>query len=529
VRCPAPASSGVSRLAVLATWLGCALGSGLAPGDTSGATALPAPATRRFTEITTPDFVLITPADEPQAGELAARLLTFRRALDGLLGAELRSPLPTTIFALDGDTWTRYAQPRPGMAGYFTSQPFAADLMFDASLPGPQPLELMLHEYTHHLLRALGPVRLPPFVDEGLAQVLGNARFAPRVIRFGLRPDHLALLRTSTWLPFGQLADVRRSDAHYLDDALARAFYAQSWATMYYVLSPEAGARQRLADYLQRLRSAPQDDLTGRDAEGSDDAAVAQLVGRPLERANAAISRFVLAREAPMEIVIRVPRERDAAPMQARRIGADEYDVRLGELLLRLGNRGTLARALLRGVAEDSPFAPRARVGAALAVLQSGDVDFATALLDAPEVAVGIDLQTGVQLGRGLLQLSLAGTPATAAARIPRLARAQELFAAALDAPCCWLEATQGYVLAMLAQQQPQPGLLARALKAYGAAPSNPELAAAVALVHESEGRPAQARAYWRAAARSLPPGPARARTLERLQLVPAPKGDATL
>ena len=524
---------------MLLLWLGLApLGLRAAAADGApamAAAAAPASgvAARTYEEVTTPDFVLITPAGDSRARELAADLLTFRRALESSLGAPLRSSLPTTIFALEGEAWTRYAQPRAGMAGYFTAQPFAADLMFDASMPGQQPLELMLHEYTHHLLRTLGPIRLPPFVDEGLAQVLGTARFAPRVIRFGPRTDHLAQLRRSTWLPFEQLVDVRRSDAHYLDYSLARGFYAQAWATMFYVLSPETGSRRRLPAYLEQLRNAPEDDVR----EGADAAAGAMLdalVGQPRARANEAISRFLLGREAPAELAIRVPSERVEGELVARRIGADEYDVRLGELLLRLGNRGTLARGLLRGIAPDSPFAPRARVGAALAVLQSGDLAFATSLLDDPGLSLGLDTATGVRLARGLLQLSLTtpqseSEPASASAsvegtsRLQRLARARTLFEAALEAPCCWLEATQGYVLATLALQRPEPELLARALRAYGAAPSNPELASAVALVHEAAGHAAQARPYWSAAARNLRDGPARSRVLERLRREPPP------
>jgi len=443
-------------------------------------------------------------------------MLTFRRALESLLGTPLRATMPTTIFALAGADWTRYAQPRPGMAGYFAAQPFAADLMFDASMPGQQPLELMLHEYTHHLLRTLGPVGLAPFADEGLAEVLGTAQFSARAVRFPVRHDHLALLRTSSWLPFETFVQVRRRDAHYLDAAPARLFYAQAWATMFYVLTADADARPRLPAYLKAI-AAPTDPAA---MMATSRAAAEQLVGHPAAGANAAISRYVLARGAARDWVIPLSADEHLAAMSARRIGTDEYDVRLGEMLLRLGNRSTLARALFRTVPPDSAFAARAQVGAALAVLQSGDLQFATALLDDPAIGQDLDPGTAVQLARGLLQLSLpAAEPESAleVLRVQRLARARELFAAALAAPCCWLEATHGYVLAMVALQRPSPALLDQALRALAAAPSNPELAVAVALVHETEGRAAEALPYWAAAARSLQQGPARTRILERL------------
>jgi hypothetical protein len=493
----------VSRL--LARLAACALAAGAV-----AAGADPAPVDRAFTEVTTADFVLIAPEDEPRARALAAQIVTFRRALEALLGAPLHATTATTIFALGRDDWTRYAQPRPGMAGYFAAQPFATDLMFDASMPGQQPLELMLHEYTHHLLRTLGPLGLPPFVDEGLAEVLGTAQFTPRAVRFPARPDHLALLRSSAWLPFEDLAEVRRRDAHYLDPARARLFYAQAWATMFYVLAAEGGGPRRLPEYLEALRGAPE----------RAGPAVERLVGHPMPAANEAISRFVLARVPPRDWVIELPAQAGPPGMAVRRIGTDEYGVRLGELLLRLGNRGTLARALFRAVPAESPFAARAKVGAALAVLQSGDLQFATALLDDPALARDLDPATAVQLARGLLQLSLPGAELQSeneALRVQRLARARDLFAASLAAPCCWLEATHGHVLSMLALQRPSPELLEEALRALAAAPANPELAVAVALVHETQGRAAEALPYWAAAARSLQQGPARTRILERL------------
>lgn len=491
----------LARASRVLTWL---------PVCAFAASADPAHVGRAFTEVTTPDFVLIAPEGEPRARALATQIVTFRLALESLLGTPLRTTTPTTIFALGGADWTRYAQPRPGMAGYFSAQPFATDLMFDDSMPGRQPLELMLHEYTHHLLRTLGPLGLPPFVDEGLAEVLGTARFSARFVRFPSRPDHLALLRGAPWLPFEEFVGVRRHDAQYLEPARARLFYAQAWATMSYVLTSDDGARRRLPAYLESLRG-PRDRTT---------VAAEQLVGLPAADANEAISKFTLARVAPREWVIRLPEAAGHAGMSVRRIGADEYAVRLGGLLLRLGNRGTLARALFRGVPAESPFVARAQVGAALAVLQSGDLQFAAALLDDPALASGLDPGTAVQLARGMLQLSLPGTEldsATEALRVQRLARARDLFASALAAPCCWLEATHGHVLAMLALQRPSPTLLDEALRALAAAPSNPELAVAVALVHETQGRAAEALPYWAVAARSLQQGPARTRILERL------------
>lgn len=521
--------AGAAAVTIAAAWLVSAGGAaGAAPRE-------PARAVREYTEIVTPQFTLLTSQPPAEARSVAQRLWAFRLALESLLGAPLESAVPVTIFALDGESWRRYAAPRSGLAGWFSGEPFAADLMFDASTGAQQALELTLHEYTHHLLRALGagPGRLPPFLDEGLAELFGTARFTRDALRFAPRADHITALRGADWLPFERVLEVGRRDAEFMEHGPARLFYAQAWATAYYVLAGDSAAgRTRLPAYLATLREI---DADGGSAvrERVQRRAAEQLVGHPAASANEAIRRAVLRGGSLGEPSVPLPRAaREPVPMALRRIGADEFEVRLAELMLRLGNRATLARGLLRAVPEDSPFAPRARVGAALAVLQSGELPFASALLDDPALASGIDAATGVRLGRGLLQLGLpssqelAGTVAGAGTaafpadealrRRQRLERSRDLFAAALATPGASAEATWGYVLATLSLGRREPDLLDRAIQAYATAPGNPELAIAVAMVLEAEGHAPAARRFWAEAARNLRPGPERDRVLAR-------------
>ena len=501
-------------------------------------TAAAAPrSAREYTELATPHFTLLTAQGPDEARAVAQRLWAFRLALEALLGAPLESSVPVTIFALDGEDWRRYAAPRSGLAGWFSAEPFAADLMFDASTKPRQALELTLHEYTHHLLRALGagPQRLPPFLDEGLAELFGAARFTPRELRFEPRVDHLALLRGESWMPFERALEVGRRDAEYLEHGPARLFYAQAWATAYYVLATDATrGRQPLPAYLAALREIDVDaDAASR--ERVQRRAAEQLLGHGADAANDAIRSALLRRGALGDVVLRLPRAAlQPVPMSVRHVEVEEFELRLAELMLRLGNRATLARGLLRAVPEGSPFAPRARVGAALAVLQSGERPYATALLDDPALEGGIDAGTGVRLARGLLQLGLPSSDELAAtgaradvdateagARRLRLERARRLFAAALSTPGVAAEATWGHVVATLALGLREPELLDRAVQAYATAPGNPELAVAVALAHEAEGHRAEARRFWMEAVRNLRPGAERERILARLAASP--------
>jgi hypothetical protein len=517
---------------------------------------------RTYTELVTPHFTLLTTQDARRARGVAQRLWAFRLALESRLGVSLDSSVPVSIFALEGEDWQRYAQPRSGLAGGFSAQPFAVDLMFDASAGERHALQLTLHEYTHHLLRSLGigPSRLPPFLDEGLAELFGAAQFGARALRLAPRPLHLAQLRGSPWLPFERALEVGRRDAEYVEHAPARTFYAQAWGTAFFVLATEDPRRPRLPAYVAALREIdPALDAGGRAV--LQRRAAEALVGVPAARANEVIGRFLLGEERSGELRLPLPRAAlGPVPATVRRIGQEEFDVRLAELMLRLGNRAMLARGLLRTVPAGSPLAPRARVGAALAVLQSGERPFAAALLDDPALEAGVDAATAVQLARGLLQLGLpsvaeaapepgsvpgaspssaAGVDPTAASavassmaadaapsavtaeesalRVLRLERARALFARARGTAGGGTEATWGYVVATLALRRREPDLFDLAVEAYATAPGNPDLAVAVALVHEAEGRAAEAQRFWAAAARNLRPGPERDRIIGRM------------
>ncbi len=210
-------------------------------------------AERRYLELTTAEFTLISGVSEPRTREIAAQIETFRDGFEQLLGMKVSSALPLRIYALPRGDWESFAQPRPGVAGYFVAQPFSSDLLFDADDRSAGSHELMLHEYTHYVLRVGWSGNLPPFLDEGLAEVFSNARVQNGTLRIEPREDYVRYLRRGEWLPFDRLLSVRRRDQEYLNHSHATAFYAQSWATVFYTLAKHRDLGAGIRTYASEL------------------------------------------------------------------------------------------------------------------------------------------------------------------------------------------------------------------------------------------------------------------------------------
>lgn len=465
----------------------------------------------RFTELTTRDFVLVSSSGEHQARRTAGRIAMFQAALTQIFGVRLTSRTPTRIFALSAAEWARYVQPRADAAGYFVAHPFSNDLLFDAEASRARALELMFHEYTHHLLRTLGAGTYPAFFDEGLAEVFSTARFDEDTVTFAARPEHVAFLRRNEWLPFERLVEIKRRDAEYVDHTLAPAFYAQAWATVYFAIAADSRFGGRLIDYIRGLNAGV-----------SHQQAAELLIGDVSARANQDIAAFILARRPLPTAAIRVGRAgRLEQPLTVRRLDAGEHDLLLGELVLRLGNRSEAALQFFGGKHDTQERQARARIGRGVAHLQAGRREMATQLLDDADLPPDLPCEAAVRLGRGLFQLSLRDGDLSKEpdeSQRQQLEQAHARFAGALRDEACWLPATNGYVLTSLALNDIDPSLIDLAGKAYAAAPRSAELAVSLALLHELDGRKEAARPYWVAAARHLHEGPTRAKILDNLE-----------
>jgi tetratricopeptide (TPR) repeat protein len=466
-------------------------------------------AERRYLELSTAQLTLVSAAGEAETRQIAHRIGMFRAAVELALGVSLPDAIHTRIYALSGRDWKNYAQPRPGVGGYFLSHPASSDLMFNVDDADAEAFELIFHEYVHHILRTSWAGEVPPFLDEGLAEVLSTARFDQGAVRIEPRLDYIRLLRRQNWLPFERLLKIKRHDPEYVEHDLAPAFYAQAWATMYYAIAIDPAAGARTIAYLRDLR------------EGSPDLQAAeQFAGTSGTDVNRAIAAFIQRRERLPIAQLAVGNPVGRGESGLRKLDHQDGTLAVGELMLRFGNRHRQALQLFDEVLRREPENLRARVGAAWSQLQAGNWPQATALLDEAAITTAVEPATAVALGRGLYQLVAATseTDPPEAEHRERLRRAQAYFDTAMIHRRTRIEAISGYVLASLALGEADPALIVLAEVGYRSAPRSSDLAVALAILHDLSGQKDRARTYWHAAARNTQTGPLRARIMSELQ-----------
>lgn len=466
-------------------------------------------ADRRYLELSTSQLTLLSAAGEAETRQIALRIEMFRAAVELALGLSLPTEIHTRVYALSGRDWKEYAQPRPGVSGYFISHPASSDLMFNVEDADAGAFELIFHEYVHHILRTSWAGEVPAFLDEGLAEAFSTARFDEGTVRIEPRHDYIRLLRRQNWLPFERLLKVRRHDPEYVEHDLAPGFYAQAWATMYYALAIDRETQRRTITYLR--------DLPER-RPGFNPAEL--LAGTSGEDVNHAIAAFIRKRQRLTVAHLAVATDMARSKSTLRKLGHQDSTLAVGELMLRFGNRHQKARELFDEVLEREPENLRASVGVAWSHLQAGHWPEAATLLDKAAAAADVNSATAVALGRGLYQL-VASTnvvdPPSDEHR-ERLQRAREIFDVAMLDRRTRIEAISGYVLASLALGESDASLIVLAEMGHRSVPRSSDFAVALAILHELGGRKDTARAYWHEAARNTQTGPLRTRILRELQ-----------
>jgi len=466
-------------------------------------------ADRRYLELSTSQLTLVSAAGEAETRQIARRIEMLRAAVELTLEVSLPTEIHTRIYALSGRDWKKYAQPRPGVSGYFLSHPASSDLMFNVDDADASAFELIFHEYVHHILRTSWTGEVPPFLDEGLAEVFSTATFDKGTVRLEPRHDYIRLLRRQDWLPFDRLLKIQRHHPEYVEHNLAPAFYAQAWATMYYIMAIDRAAGTRTLAYLRDLR------------DDSPHSSAAELfAGTSGEGVNRAIAAFIKKRERLPVAQLVVGSDVGRSESALRKLDHQDSTLAIGELMLRFGNRHQKARELFDEALQREPENRRACVGAAWSELQAGNWPQAATLLDKAATGGELDAATAVALGRGLYQLVAATNQVDppGAEHRERLQRAREYFDTAMSHKRMRIEAISGYVLASLALGESDPALIVLAEVGYRSAPRSSDLTVALAILHELDGRKDTARMYWHEAARNTQTGPLRARIMSELQ-----------
>ena len=104
---------------------------------------------------------------------------------------------------------------------------------------GEQSSQTAAHEYTHLVFRH-GGYELPPWLNEGLAEVFSTIHSAGKDIEFGdVLPGRLQAMNSEPWVPMGIIIAADHNSPYYNETKQAGSLYNQSWAFVHMLMTTE--------------------------------------------------------------------------------------------------------------------------------------------------------------------------------------------------------------------------------------------------------------------------------------------------
>ncbi len=114
--------------------------------------------------------------------------------------------------------------------------------------------QIILHEYTHHIVHQFSPIQYPRWYDEGMAEFLSTMKFRDKgLVVIGGPIQRAAVLRDFDWVPFRELMEskgqyMRQHRVSMRDPRRARPAislqYAEGWITVHYLMTHPVRRRQ---------------------------------------------------------------------------------------------------------------------------------------------------------------------------------------------------------------------------------------------------------------------------------------------
>ncbi len=203
------------------------------------------PAKDRWLQARTEHFEVFTNAGERDARLLVAQLEQFRETFLAIRpGRPFREPR-TTVVIFDSDRDFRpfkplyNGKPKENLAGVFHGNPDEVVIAMSTERDLEQTIPTIYHEYVHLLMHARG-FRLPPWLNEGLAELYETIELEPELVKLGRHnPIHVMKLNHGRLMPLSQLFAVTHGSPEYNETSRQTLFYAQSWAFVHYCLTAE--------------------------------------------------------------------------------------------------------------------------------------------------------------------------------------------------------------------------------------------------------------------------------------------------
>jgi Flp pilus assembly protein TadD len=430
------------------------------------------------------DFELTGDVPRDELKRFAEDLAIFVAVLERITNAsESKARVPARIYLVSGRVGVAL-NPWSGIAGYMAQRLDGYYCIVDRQHMASITREVLLHEYTHFLVRKGRGLDYPTWYDEGFAEVLSTTRSRQGLVSVGTP----AAGRLQSLAKLGEI-DLAAifSLEQYSDSDNLLGFYAMSWAATHY-LATHGDTAERMGRLVQ-LQS-----------QGVDwQEAYGRTFDQSLESLNQAVRHHVdgLARGALLTVAtfdldeLAVDRDwkiRALAPLEVAR--------ELGELGLAVltSDQADVPTAFFDRALEIAPGDGRARAGLAVSLALGGDFPSAEAQISTALAALPDDPQVLRAAGRVRRAQAETSDDPAAVSTYRRIARDNYQRATQLDPemPSAWAGLGWSYV----GDDDPDLGIAAlnRAI-AIGAWDSN--VALDLGRMYHGAGDESRARELW--------------------------------
>jgi tetratricopeptide (TPR) repeat protein len=221
--------------------------------------AVPAGAEEKWIEVRTAHFTVQTPGSEKDGRKIADQFEQIRALFHSAFPTLRTDPAqPIVVIAVKSESGMKLYLPEmwdtrghSHAVGLYQAGFDKHYVILQMDAEGNNPYHALYHEYTHALIH-LNFSNIPLWLDEGVAEYLGNASIGDKESRVGLiDPGNVYVFQQNKPLPIETLFAVDHASPYYNEANRTSIFYAESWALVHYLmLSPEARQKQLLNHFM---------------------------------------------------------------------------------------------------------------------------------------------------------------------------------------------------------------------------------------------------------------------------------------
>jgi tetratricopeptide (TPR) repeat protein len=426
--------------------------------------------------------IIISSRGEAQVKRLLTDLAQFKRTLEIMLSTKsANSGVPTHLFIVNKREWETYLQLSQGNTGLFMPRRFANYMLVNGDGDRESQLQIIFHEYTHFFLRSQFSGEYPPWFNEGLAELMGMARFKGPQAILQVPVGRVMNVRDGKWIPFDRLIRIDHDSPEYMGHHLAPVFYGQAWLTVQYGFLEDRQFGGQVMNYLTRLnRLVPLADAA-RLSFGEDLAAVDKKLFDYSRRPSLAQGLLNIGEPPPLTLGA------------ARPLSETEALASIADVMMEIRLSPERTRPLVDAVGKREQSARAETLQMRLALLEEDDAKFNAALERGAKLLAADDWQARRDMALTVLNRAMnggIGRDYTSEMETRDREQAMRWFDEALAKNPDDVQSLWGYGAAAVQLRKNLELAEPRLVQAYKKMPSSEEIAMALANLHGVKGDP---------------------------------------